>query len=80
MNQTNRARIILALKIFACLCLFGIPLASWLGTPEYGDYGFIDFVIALAEGAIAAVLWLALAIIVEAAHWYITEKENSNEQ
>lgn len=72
MTPINRARIILALKIIGCICLFGVPAIAII---ESEELGFVDMVVAIAEGVIAAVAWFAFAIIVEAAHWYISGKE-----
>lgn len=76
MNATNRARVISALKTLAVLTFLSSPGEYLLRLDELDmDFGWIPFIAHLIEGALMAVVCLAGVIIIEAAHWYITDKE-----
>lgn len=78
MNPINRARIILALKGLAALAFIAFPLGYLLA--DKLEFSWWQFFVELLEGAVVATVLLAQVIIVEAAHWYISSKENESEQ
>lgn len=72
MNAESRARVIAALKIIAILSLICTPLATYLDAEEISLSIILP---AIIDGVIECIGCLALAILVEAAHWYISSKE-----
>lgn len=71
MTPENRARIVLALRILAWVCLVGAPVLSLIGANQ--DYEFVNFLGAVAVGIVSALVWFMLSIVTEAAHLYISK-------
>lgn len=70
MNQTTRSYVLLAIKAIAFINIIAAVVAAIFVCEEP-----LTVMAVLIGGIISAVFWFALAVIVDAADWYISCKE-----